>query len=80
MNLTHLSNDNRHANLKSISDEKINKSLNLKSISDDQLIVDLKSLALQERKIQKQIILHIVEVDRRKEASMLPGFPTMCLR
>ena len=40
--------------------------MNLKSISDDKLIEDLKSLALQERKIQKQIILHIVEIDRRK--------------
>lgn len=36
---------------------------NLKSISNDKLIEDLKSLALQERKIQKQIILHIVEID-----------------
>ena len=49
-----------------MSDEKLNKSVNLKTISDDQLIDDLKSLALQERKIQKQIILHIVEIDRRK--------------
>ena len=40
--------------------------LNLKSLSDDKLIDDLKSLASQERKIQKQIILHIVEIDRRK--------------
>ncbi len=41
-------------------------STHLNSISDDKLIDDLKSLALQERKIQKQIILHIVEIDRRK--------------
>ena len=52
MNLAHVKNDSSF--------------LNLKSISDDKLICDLKSLALQERKIQKQIILHVVEIDRRK--------------
>ena len=54
------------AKIKLFFNEKFDDSANLKAISDHKLIEDLKSFALQERKVQKQIILHIVEIDRRK--------------
>ena len=38
----------------------------LMRISDDQIDANLKTLASQERKIHKGIILHIAEVNRRK--------------
>ena len=49
------------AKIKLFFNEKFDDSANLKAISDHKLIEDLKSLALYERKIQKQIIKFLIK-------------------
>lgn len=40
--------------------------MNFKNLSDDQLNLKVKSLVISERRLTKEILLHIVEVDNRK--------------